>query len=191
MRNFFSRSSHIVTYFHQLCHCTISTNIVLTSPNISRTQSAISPGRYLQLMSTALVEMVWDTGLNIYIIWFNTLTGLRPWIRWENVHSNFSRVGVIPEFLNPPEFTTQLIWQWWIVPISCFLFFVFLGFGAEAMSDYRAAFLWFRCSVLRQNIDKPHLYGDATVLPSYWCVHCCQCIFVGANFAFAVDMPPM
>lgn len=139
--------------------------------HLRNSQSALSPGRYIRLMAMALVEMLWDTGVNAYIIWFNiTFGGFEPWISWDNVHSNFSRVAVFPAFLIPPKFSTQLIWQWWIVPISCFFFFFFFAFGEEARADYSAGIAWFRRSVLRRGSGgtwKCGVYSNAFVLPTH------------------------
>lgn len=136
--------------------------------HLQNSKSFLTPGRYFRLMALAIVEMGWDTGVNAYIIYFNiTLTGLRPWISWENVHSNFSRVGVFPTFLMPPEVITQLTWQWWIVPISCFCFFVFFAFGEEAMSDYRRVIMWFRRIILRHDIQKSKSVIITSILPMH------------------------
>lgn len=134
---------------------------------LQSSNAAISPGRYLRLMAFAIVEIIWDSGTNLYILWFNiNSVGLRPWISWENVHSNFSRVGVFPTFLLPSSFLTQVIWQWWIVPLSSIMVFIFFGFGTEAMSDYYGAILWVRRKVLRQQFNA-RLAGNLSVLPNY------------------------
>ncbi|KAF8587699.1 fungal pheromone STE3G-protein-coupled receptor [Ramaria rubella] len=135
--------------------------------HLQNSHSAISASRYFRLMSLAIVEMFWDTGVNIYIIWFNTLTGVRPWISWENVHSNFSRVGIVPEFINPPELVTQLLFQWWIIPVSCIAFFIFFGFGEEAVSDYRGVVTWFRQKILRHRVDIPRRHPNNFGLPTH------------------------
>ena len=121
---------------------------------LQSSNTAISPGRYFRLMAFAVVEIIWDSGANLYILWFNiTSAGLRPWINWENVHSNFSRVAVFPAFILPQKFVAQVIWQWWIVPISSIMVFVFFGFGEEAMSDYYSSIVWFRRKVFRHQVN--------------------------------------
>jgi len=53
------------------------------------------------------------------------------------------------------------IFTWWIVPASCLFFFVFLGMGDEAMSDYRRVWSWTTRGVFRRQI-KPAAQGYAT-----------------------------
>ncbi|KAF8578629.1 STE3-domain-containing protein [Ramaria rubella] len=133
--------------------------------HLRNSQSSISSSRYFRLMALAVIEMIWDSGVNAYLIEFNSSTGLRPWISWANVHSNFSRVAQFPTILLPPSYLNQLVLQWWVVPISCILFFVFFAFGEEAMSDYRAAIQWVRRVVLRQRLNPSRSFGVSSVLP--------------------------
>ncbi|KIJ47233.1 hypothetical protein M422DRAFT_164105 [Sphaerobolus stellatus SS14] len=147
--------------FHHFLKRRIEFASVLRSSN-----SAISPSRYFRLMTLAIFEILWDTGNNIYILWFNTFTGLRPWVSWDYVHLDFSRVGQYPLFLIPVSFQIQAIWQWWIIPISSFAYFFFFGFGAEAMSDYRAGLQWIRRTIFHIQ-DKPVM---PAILPLHRCV---------------------
>lgn len=140
--------------------------------NHLKTHAAISPRQFYRLMSLAVVEMIWDTGVNAYIIYFNTFQGLRPWISWANVHSNFSRVQILPAIFIPPNIESQFIFQWWILPVSCVIVLIFFGFGEDTKSNYQAAFLWFRRRILRQKLNQPPAYGSTNVLPSYRCVPC-------------------
>ena len=136
--------------------------------HLRNSRSALSPGRFLRLMAMAIVEMLWDTGVNAYIIWFNvTFGGFEPWISWANVHSNFSRVAVFPAFLIPHMFLTQLIWQWWIVPISCLFFFFFFAFGEEARADYLATIGWVRRKFLQRDSGNSGTYGNSFILPTH------------------------
>ncbi|KAF7320617.1 Pheromone receptor Rcb2 B44 [Mycena chlorophos] len=66
--------------------------------------------------------------------------GLRPWISWENVHSDFGRVGQFPRFLLPSSTWASVLFSFWIVPASSVLFFVFFAFGQDAVKEYRAVF---------------------------------------------------
>ena len=117
-------------------------------------------------MAFAIFEIIWDTSTNIYVIYFNIhLTGLRPWISWENVHSNFSRVGTFPHFLIPSSLMTQFTWQWWIIPISCLFFVIFFGFGEEAMADYRKA-ITLLCHAVSHPFIKPRASSE---LPIHRC----------------------
>lgn len=131
--------------------------------------TAISSGRYFRLMALAVTVTVWDTGINAYIIYYDISLGLLPYVNWEFVHFNFSRIQQLPLFILPQYVKDQLHFQWWIPPATSLTFFIFFGFGTEAMSNYRTAFRWFRRTVLRQNIRKSSSPG-VDVLPSYQCV---------------------
>lgn len=114
-------------------------------------------------MALAIVEMCWDTGTNIYILYTNIVAGLRPWISWADVHSDFSRVGQFPNFLVPQAVIKNFIFQWWIIPVSCIFFFIFFGFSEEAVSDYRAVFFWICRNILRHDFRKA---SSTLVLPT-------------------------
>ncbi|KIJ25317.1 hypothetical protein M422DRAFT_193606 [Sphaerobolus stellatus SS14] len=144
--------------FHHFLKRRIEFASVLRNSN-----SAISPARYFRLMALAVFEIFWDTGTNIYILYYNTFTGLRPWISWQNVHSNFSRVGLFPIFLVPTQYHIQTVIQWWIIPISSVAFILFFGFGEEAKNDYRVVIQWIRRNILRQKVKPTPLVGH--VLP--------------------------
>lgn len=121
-------------------------------------------------MALSITVTLWDTTVNAYIIHLNVSAGLRPWKSWGDVHSNFSRIQAVPAIFITPYENTQLLFEWWILPVSCILFCLFFGFGREAMSNYQAGIVWFRRRVLRQDIREPPSYRISG-LPSYKCVH--------------------
>ncbi|KAF7344665.1 Pheromone receptor Rcb2 B44 [Mycena venus] len=103
-----------------------------------QSQSALTPSRYFRLMAMAIAQMVWATFLTVTNMVLTCSDGLRPWISWANVHSNFSRVGVFPKLFIPE---TQ--WRWtyfifWTVPITGAMFFAFFAFGQDAVKEYKA-----------------------------------------------------
>ncbi|KIJ47232.1 hypothetical protein M422DRAFT_205956 [Sphaerobolus stellatus SS14] len=134
--------------------------------HLRNSQSAISPNRYFRLMALAIIEITWDTGMNIYVLWFNISGGLRPWTNWDDVHSNFSRIGRFPRFLLPDSLWQQYILQWWILPVSCVFFFIFFGFSGEALADYRTGISWVCRTIFRRDPfrTKP---SKAVLLPIY------------------------
>jgi pheromone a factor receptor len=93
--------------------------------------------------------MFWGFAITVLDMWFTMKSGLRPWINWQNVHFNFSRVGLFPALLIPPKslLTTYIIW--WTIPISTGLFFAFFAFGQDALKEYHACYLWVRRTVFR------------------------------------------
>jgi pheromone a factor receptor len=116
-------------------------------------------------MAMSLVQMFWGFGIITFSMWFTMKRGLRPWISWEDVHSNFSRVGLFPTLLIPPKELLYTYMLWWAVPISSFLFFVFFSFGQDAMKEYHACYIWVRRTLFRlpDPTEKPSLSGS---LPS-------------------------
>nr|GAT45148.1 pheromone receptor Rcb2 B44 [Mycena chlorophos] len=103
--------------------------------------SAMTPSRYFRLMAMALVQMLWSTGVTVATMVLTFRGGLRPWISWQNVHSDFGRVGQFPRFLLPSSTWASVLFSFWIVPASSVLFFVFFAFGQDAVKEYRAVFV--------------------------------------------------
>jgi len=125
-------------------------NRIAFATHLQNSQSAISQGRYFRLMALAIVEIAWDTGINIYLVYLNVHSGLFPWTNWNDVHFNFSRIAQYPNFLVPQEVISANIFEWWIVPISSIFFIIFFGFGGEAVADYKAAFGWIARTIFRR-----------------------------------------
>ncbi|KAF8902018.1 GPCR fungal pheromone mating factor [Mucidula mucida] len=127
--------------------------------------SALTSGHYFRLMAMSLVQTFWSLIITVMNMWASTKGGLRPWISWEDVHSNFGRVGQFPQILIP-EFTYRLTYAlWWTFPISSILFFAFFSFGQEALKEYSACIHWFNRVVLRRT-EAPHKTPCIGLLPS-------------------------
>nr|ANB67034.1 pheromone receptor [Agrocybe salicacicola] len=118
--------------------------------HLQNSNSALTTNRYLRLIAMALMEMVWGTTLTAYNLWSNVSPGLRPWTDWDDVHSNFSRVDLFATAGIPKEFLRTMMLFWWTLPASSFIFFLFFGFGEEAMKEYSKAFTWVKTTVLRR-----------------------------------------
>ena len=104
--------------------------------------SNVTSDRFLRLMFLASVEVLFDIPLNLYGISTSAHVPLNPWISWENVHSNFSRVPLVPSVIwrsnRDEEIALEL--SRWSVIFCAFLFFGFFGFADEARKNYRFAF---------------------------------------------------
>ncbi|KAJ3568208.1 hypothetical protein NP233_g5864 [Leucocoprinus birnbaumii] len=98
--------------------------------------SALTPSRYFRLMSMVIVQIIWLSFVLSINVAFNSRHGLRPWISWSNVHSNFSRIGQFPTMLIPPSDLRWTYLLWWSLRISAFLFFIFFAFGQDAIREY-------------------------------------------------------
>lgn len=101
----------------------------------------------------SMTEMVWGTVFTAYNLWNNVSPGLRPWTTWADVHSNFGRVDPYPAFTIPPEYLSRMFLFWATMPASAFIFFIFFGFGEEALKEYRKVGMLFKTKVLRRKVE--------------------------------------
>ncbi|KAJ7061156.1 Rcb2.42 [Mycena amicta] len=101
--------------------------------------SALTPSRYFRLMAMALVQMLWATAITVFNMFFTiSTTGVRPWISWADVHSDFGRIGVYPRAFTPESFRRPTFFTFWAVPATAFIFFIFFAFGQDAVKEYKA-----------------------------------------------------
>ncbi|KAJ7608500.1 Rcb2.42 [Mycena polygramma] len=100
--------------------------------------SSLTPSRYFRLMAMALVQMLWTTIVTVADMAFTLRPGLRPWISWDSVHSNFGRIAVFPSVFIPQQTLVITYFIWWTIPISAFLFASFFAFGQDAKREYAA-----------------------------------------------------
>ncbi|KAJ7248821.1 GPCR fungal pheromone mating factor, partial [Mycena rebaudengoi] len=112
--------------------------------------SALTPSRYFRLMSLALFQMSWGLAVTLGDMLFTLRGGLRPWISWADVHSNFGRVAAFPLLFIPAQDLVYTYALWWTIPVSSLVFFLFFAFGADAMREYRAVV---RCVLRRPAED--------------------------------------
>ncbi|KAI0944383.1 hypothetical protein AcW1_002112 [Taiwanofungus camphoratus] len=118
--------------------------------HLAHAASALTPARYFRLMAMSLVEMFWALLVIACTLYFNYRSGLRPWISWANVHSDFSHINQFPLLLIPRDSLRWTYFLWWTTPISAYIFFVFFAFGQDAVKEYGACVRWVRRVVLRQ-----------------------------------------
>ena len=130
--------------------------------HLQNSNSALTTYRYLRLMAMAVTEMFWGTALTAFNIYSNFSYGFRPWISWQNVHSNFSRVDLYPTIYLSPSFLRSVYLFWWAMPVSAFIFFLFFGFGEEARKEYSKAFSLFRVYVFRLPVQPTSICSTNT-----------------------------
>jgi pheromone a factor receptor len=95
-------------------------------------------------MSMAMVEMFFGLLVTSLNMWWTMRPGLRPWISWDNVHSDWLEVAYFPILIISP---TELAWTfalWFMIPIASALFFLFFAFGQDAMKEYGMTLMWIR-----------------------------------------------
>jgi len=113
-------------------------------------QSGLTTGRYLRLIALSVTEMLFATAMSLFVLVITVEDGgLRPWISWEDVHSDWHRVGQFAKILVPDFFWDRLLLTWYIIPITSVIFFAFFGFGQEAKSEYARAFRWVQTTIFR------------------------------------------
>ena len=120
--------------------------------DLRQSNSAMTTNRYLRLIAMALTEMILGTSITAFNIFLNVSVGLRPWISWENVHSNFSRVGLFPTSILPPQLITNMMVIWWTLPASSIIF-AFFGFGEEALKGYKNVWVWIKVKVFKRRMS--------------------------------------
>ncbi|KAH7911857.1 pheromone A receptor-domain-containing protein [Hygrophoropsis aurantiaca] len=132
--------------------------------HLESSRNGLTTTRYFRLMLMAVVEMVWNILVTAYTLWFSML-GARPWTNWDDVHSNFSRIDLYITAFTPQIVITNYYLVWWVVPASTFIFVAFFAFGKDAIDEYKACFVWFRRTVLRQTVldSTPGSFGSLPV----------------------------
>lgn len=98
--------------------------------------------------------MFWGVLLISVNMWFTCRNGLRTWISWEDVHYDFSRVGLFPQRFIPPSILRWTFFTWWTIPATSVLFFMFFAFGQDAVKEYTACFSWIGRVVFRRKQSK-------------------------------------
>jgi pheromone a factor receptor len=110
---------------------------------LSSTGNNITSHRFVRLMCLASVEVIFNIPIAAYGISVQVRSSpINPYISWENVHQNFSRVQQFPSVIwrsNKDLMITVEIQRWAIV-FCAFVFFMFFGFADEARKNYRYAF---------------------------------------------------
>jgi len=97
----------------------------------------MSPNGYVRLIAMSTVLMIWGVSLTSLTIWANTIHGLRPWVSWERVHSNWNRADAYVWVLMDPQTRRLTLLFWWAIPVSSVIAFLSLGFGEDATREYR------------------------------------------------------
>ena len=62
---------------------------IVFSSVLQVSSSPMSTNRYMHLTVMSAILVLWNTVLTSLAIWENTFRGLRPWVNWERVHSNW------------------------------------------------------------------------------------------------------
>jgi pheromone a factor receptor len=90
----------------------------------------------------SIVQMFWGIAIMSIMMAFTLRSGLRPWVSWDDVHSDWLRIDVFPARFIPPQILFWTHLMWWSIPVSSLLFFIFFSFGQDAMKEYRQCITW-------------------------------------------------
>ena len=103
--------------------------------------SGLNADRYFRLMCFSAIELIIAFPLGLYQLLYASLNNnLRPWISWDDVHSNYNRFNQVPAIFFTTSSNLQFSLVIWAFPLLAFIFFVFFGLGREQTNRYKS---WF------------------------------------------------
>ena len=125
---------------------------------------SISKDHYLRLMCFSLLPSLLMFPITLFNFIITIKRGPRPWISWEDTHSNWNRFDSYPEasIKADPYLYASWILELWSSASDCFLFFIFLGMKDEQREQYRR---WFFVILRPFGIKPP---SSSTDSPSLW-----------------------
>jgi pheromone a factor receptor len=139
---------------------------VVFSSVLQASNSPMSTNRYMRLIAMSATLMLWGTILTSFTLWANTVGGLRPWISWENVHSNWNRSDAYTWMSMSPQSRTLMLLSWWAMPMSSVILFIFLGFGEDALREYRRVGNVIKSVIPSRVLRRSEKFGKGMLLTS-------------------------
>jgi len=132
--------------------------------------SSLTMSRYFRLMALAGVELLCTTPLSVFQMVLNaTAQPLDPWVSWDDTHSNFSRVRLVPAVMWTMNrwFVVGVQFNRWSGPFCAFIFFAFFGFASEARKNYRNGIskVFVVCGLKRNSSSPQKTLPGLVVLP--------------------------
>ena len=126
----------VLTFRQALIHRRKLKTMLQSSPNITTRH-------YCHLMAVCTVEIAFTTPLGVYSIALTYATSqMVPYISWEFIHENFSRVEQFPTIVlqSSPSTVLTLEFSRWSYVLCAFILFVFFGWGRDAREGYGRTF---------------------------------------------------
>jgi len=129
----------------------------------------LNRGRYFRLMALSGIEILGTIPIGTYVIVHNIKLGVGPWISWENVHSDYSRVMQVPGFVwkNNLDVYNGLEMFRWLIVACAFIFFGFFGFAAEARQHYRLVYTSLASRIGISTTASTTLHGSSHATSSF------------------------
>jgi pheromone a factor receptor len=99
----------------------------------------LNMSRYFRLMALASIDLFCTIPMAVWIIFLDvSVTPNKPWISWDDTHSNFNRYDRYPSTLwraDPRNEALHELTRWSNV-IAALIFFGSFGFADEALKNY-------------------------------------------------------
>ena len=132
---------------------------------IMSSSRGLNRSRYLRLIILCTIDMVGTVPIASYImLGLNLKNGLRPWVNWANVHSDYNVILQYPNinWKHVPDLALQLELFRWTLVLCAFIFFGLFGFADEARQNYRRLYRSLASrvgsSTLSGTIGSSHVY---------------------------------
>ncbi|KAG8866469.1 a-factor receptor, partial [Serendipita sp. 405] len=111
-------------------------------PNDAR--HAMTPNQFLRLTLLCITSFVFSALFLLSMLVKNVQIGLSSWTTWSSATWNFNRIEVLNRLdLDTLPHQKQLLgFQLLLLPVLAVHFFLFFGFGNEAVRQYRATLGW-------------------------------------------------
>ncbi|CAE6424206.1 unnamed protein product [Rhizoctonia solani] len=117
---------------------------------LQSSNSGLTTGRYLRLIALSFTEMLFATATTLFVVIITIQdNGLRPWVSWDFVHSDWHRVDQFAKVLAPQYFWDRYLITWYLVPVTSVIFFAFFGFGQEATAEYTSYYNFVKTKIFR------------------------------------------
>ncbi|KIJ69831.1 hypothetical protein HYDPIDRAFT_142477 [Hydnomerulius pinastri MD-312] len=116
-----------------------------------RTSCDISADCYWRLMALCATEICCTVPCGVVAIVMDTINGqVQPYISWDNVHADFSRVAQFPTVVwqSNPVIAGGIELTRWLYILCALMSFGFFGLGEEARESYKHA-LWVAASPVK------------------------------------------
>lgn len=105
----------------------------------------LNKNAYIRLLALSAVGIGVHLPISTILIITNVaFFPIHSWTNWDDVHSNWGRIGYMSRFIidSSPYSRTLTIVSFSMVPFSGFCYFIFFGFGKKVFMQYKAALMW-------------------------------------------------
>jgi pheromone a factor receptor len=103
---------------------------------------AVTTSDFIRLLVMALAEMTLALSFNSILLWRELKQGYYTYHGWADIHSNFSRIRLVPTFILTEEVHFWFIFGRWMPTVSSLIVFAIFSFTEDVVKDYRDDFTW-------------------------------------------------